>query len=186
MKQEQIDNNFNYHKPNEDQITSITAIREQCKTTAETINFRCPESREKSVAITKVEEAMMWANAAIAREEKESGSVSPFQDHQFTEEVKSEYNSGMDFTMPEGTKIESHNKPTDWEIHQDDTNTVNMNAIESLLYQVHMEMSREMLERAKERERVVFLDVDLDRERDITPETGNMKKFIEQKHRRKY
>ncbi len=28
-----------------------------------------PESREQSLAVTKLEEAMMWANAAIARNE---------------------------------------------------------------------------------------------------------------------
>ena len=29
----------------------------------------CPDSRELSVALTKLEEAVMWANAAIARNE---------------------------------------------------------------------------------------------------------------------
>lgn len=29
----------------------------------------CPPSRERSLAITKLEEAMLWANAAIARNE---------------------------------------------------------------------------------------------------------------------
>ena len=29
--------------------------------------LHCPESREASLAITKLEEAIMWANAAIAR-----------------------------------------------------------------------------------------------------------------------
>ena len=29
----------------------------------------CPESRELSCALTKLEEAVMWANAAIARNE---------------------------------------------------------------------------------------------------------------------
>lgn len=33
------------------------------------INEHCPDSREKSVALTKIEEAAMWANAAIARNE---------------------------------------------------------------------------------------------------------------------
>lgn len=27
----------------------------------------CPDSRERSLALTKIEEAVMWANAAIAR-----------------------------------------------------------------------------------------------------------------------
>jgi hypothetical protein len=33
------------------------------------ISEKCPESREKSLAITKIEEAVMWANASIARNE---------------------------------------------------------------------------------------------------------------------
>ena len=36
---------------------------------AELIEACCPDSREKSLAHTKVEEAAMWANAAIARNE---------------------------------------------------------------------------------------------------------------------
>lgn len=30
----------------------------------------CPDSRELSTALTKLEEAVFWANAAIARNEK--------------------------------------------------------------------------------------------------------------------
>jgi len=33
------------------------------------INENCPDSREKSLAFTKLEEAVMWANASIARNE---------------------------------------------------------------------------------------------------------------------
>ena len=33
------------------------------------IDSLCPDSREKSLAITKIEESVMWANAAIARRE---------------------------------------------------------------------------------------------------------------------
>lgn len=29
----------------------------------------CPESRERSLAFTKIDEAVMWANASIARNE---------------------------------------------------------------------------------------------------------------------
>ena len=38
-----------------------------------TIQGECPESREKSLAFTKLEECIMWANAAIARNEIEGG-----------------------------------------------------------------------------------------------------------------
>ena len=33
------------------------------------INDVCPESREKSLALTHLEQAIMWASAAIARHE---------------------------------------------------------------------------------------------------------------------
>lgn len=34
------------------------------------VNQHCPPSRERSLAITKLEEAKMWANAAISKNEK--------------------------------------------------------------------------------------------------------------------
>lgn len=40
---------------------------------AKTIQGKCPESREKSLAFTKLEECIMWANAAIFRNETEGG-----------------------------------------------------------------------------------------------------------------
>lgn len=43
------------------------SARMACGLAAERINSLCPESREKSLAITKLEEAMFWANAALAR-----------------------------------------------------------------------------------------------------------------------
>ena len=64
-----IKNNFMYHKPKEDQTSRYEEIRQNCKITAEVIETLCPDSREKSLAITKLEEAVMWANAAIARNE---------------------------------------------------------------------------------------------------------------------
>lgn len=67
MKQKQIDNNYTYHAPTEEKIHYYTEIRNQAKRTAELINLRCPDSREKSLAMTKLEEAVMWANASIAR-----------------------------------------------------------------------------------------------------------------------
>jgi hypothetical protein len=65
----QIENNFKYHPPKEGQKEKYEAIREKAKELACMLVAMCPESRERSVAMTKVEECVMWANAAIARNE---------------------------------------------------------------------------------------------------------------------
>lgn len=49
-----------------------TSMRQACYRAAALIDETAPDGREKSLAITKLEEAMMWANAAIARETKEA------------------------------------------------------------------------------------------------------------------
>ena len=64
-----IENNFTYHAPKEDQIARYTEIRQNAKLTAELFDKLCPDSREKSLDMTKLEEAVMWANASIARNE---------------------------------------------------------------------------------------------------------------------
>lgn len=67
MTQEDLDNRFRYHAPKEGQPEKYTAIRDKAKELAELVNELCPESREKSLAVTNLEECSMWANAAIAR-----------------------------------------------------------------------------------------------------------------------
>ena len=62
-----INNRFSYHAPDEDAITAHEHIRFDAKIYADTINRYCPDGREKSIALTKLEEAVMWANASIAR-----------------------------------------------------------------------------------------------------------------------
>lgn len=62
-----IENNFKYHTPQEGQPEKYTAVREKAKELAYLIDELCPNSREKSVAMTKLEEAVMWANASVAR-----------------------------------------------------------------------------------------------------------------------
>lgn len=64
---EKIENNFKYHAPKEGQPEKYHAIREKAKELAYLINELCPNSREKSVAMTELETSVMWANAAIAR-----------------------------------------------------------------------------------------------------------------------
>lgn len=65
----QIDNNFKYHAPKEGQPAKYEAIREKAKELAYLIDQSCPKSREKSLAITNLEQSVMWANASIARNE---------------------------------------------------------------------------------------------------------------------
>ena len=70
--QEQVkrrENNFTYHPPQDGQPARYTSIREQAKALASHMECNCPVSRELSLALTKLEEAVFWANAAIARNE---------------------------------------------------------------------------------------------------------------------
>ena len=60
---------FTYHPPKGDQQQRYGSIRDHALDLADLIDDLCPGSREKSLAITKLEEAVMWANAAIARNE---------------------------------------------------------------------------------------------------------------------
>lgn len=62
-----IDNNFTYHAPTDDNVATFELIRHEGKRFAHLIDDECPTSREKSLALTKLEEAVMWANASIAR-----------------------------------------------------------------------------------------------------------------------
>lgn len=63
----QIENNFSYHAPKPGQPELYQEIREKAKEFAYLIDEKAPNSREKSLAMTKLEEAVMWANAAVAR-----------------------------------------------------------------------------------------------------------------------
>ncbi len=65
-KVEQIHNSFTYHKPTDETIPKYEKLRESGKQLALMIADLCPDSRETSVAITKLEESIMWANKAIA------------------------------------------------------------------------------------------------------------------------
>lgn len=61
---------FNYHNPNtSEKVERHSRVRAACLDAAdELVVATGSPSREQSLAITKLEEAMYWANAAIARE----------------------------------------------------------------------------------------------------------------------
>lgn len=66
---DQLENNFTYHAPQGDQQERYVAIRDEAKALAYTICKNSPPSREQSIALTNLEQAIFWANAAIARNE---------------------------------------------------------------------------------------------------------------------
>lgn len=64
-----LEKRFTYHAPKPGQPEKYTAIRDKAKELAEMIVELAPESREQSLALTNLEQAVMWANAGIARNE---------------------------------------------------------------------------------------------------------------------
>lgn len=69
MDAKDLENRFTYHPPKADQALRYEMIRDRAHNLAAFINEKCPDSREKSLAVTHLEDAVMWANAAIARNE---------------------------------------------------------------------------------------------------------------------
>jgi hypothetical protein len=67
MDQEDIKNRFTYHKPDNDKIVLHERIRRYGFDLSTYLNEVLPDGREKSLAVTKIEEAIMWANASLAR-----------------------------------------------------------------------------------------------------------------------
>lgn len=60
---------YTYHPPSQSQIRKYQLIREAGKMLAETVLRNCPDSVERGNATDRIEETIMWANAAIARNE---------------------------------------------------------------------------------------------------------------------
>jgi len=75
MKQSDIDNIFIYHAPTLTQTSKYEELRDMARGFAGKINEHCPESREKSLALTYLQQVVMWANAAIAIHDGEKKDV---------------------------------------------------------------------------------------------------------------
>lgn len=65
-----IESRFKYHPPKGDQSDTYELIRDVAHDYAKLLEQVCPKGRERSIALTKLEETVMWANASIARDKK--------------------------------------------------------------------------------------------------------------------
>lgn len=65
----EIETRFTYHPPKDDQPARYVALRDKAKELAMLIVELTPTSREQSLALTQLEDSVMWANSAIARRE---------------------------------------------------------------------------------------------------------------------
>ncbi|MFJ2719359.1 hypothetical protein [Streptomyces sp. NPDC087437] len=68
MQPADIEHRFAFHAaPTQEKREEHASVRQACRRLADELNDQLPEGREKALAITKLEEVMFWANAAIAR-----------------------------------------------------------------------------------------------------------------------
>lgn len=71
MELTDLEKRFAYHPPKHSGIAEAHSdIRDACFKMAQIVDELCPDGREKSLAITKLEECMFWANGAIARTQR--------------------------------------------------------------------------------------------------------------------
>lgn len=61
-----LDQVFTYHAPKGTQQERYVALRNKAKELAVLVQETTPESREQSLALTALQQSVMWANAAIA------------------------------------------------------------------------------------------------------------------------
>ena len=67
MSKDDLDNRFSHHDPLDTSDLDMSHVRELIRDLAEDLNVMVPDGREKSLAMTNLEQVMFWANAGIAR-----------------------------------------------------------------------------------------------------------------------
>ena len=67
LRPEELEKRFGYHPPKGVQAQYYERNRAEFRALAERISALGPTSRELSLALTALEEALMWVNAHIAR-----------------------------------------------------------------------------------------------------------------------
>lgn len=66
MHSDEIDRRFTYHAPPPNRVRLHEDLRSAFRELAHVLNETLPEGREKSLALTQLQDGLMWANASIA------------------------------------------------------------------------------------------------------------------------
>lgn len=70
-----LQHRFKYHPPlTDEKRIDHEQVRSRIGVLALTFDKMLPDGREKALVMTKLEEAMFWANAAIARDQEVEGT----------------------------------------------------------------------------------------------------------------
>lgn len=67
---EEIQDRVTYHAPSVDGVDRHAKLSGVIASAMAVVNDVCPDGREKSLALTKLEEAKFWASAGVARNPK--------------------------------------------------------------------------------------------------------------------
>jgi hypothetical protein len=76
---EELNKRFDYHAPTGNEGDTHEWVRARLKETASAMLTMLPDGRELSLVVTHLEEAMFWANAALARSEAYTAAL-PLRD----------------------------------------------------------------------------------------------------------
>jgi hypothetical protein len=74
MTAKDIVHKFEYKRPSPENVIAHEDVRKAVIDLAVELNSKLPEGREKALVITKLQETMFWANAAIALAEPPVGN----------------------------------------------------------------------------------------------------------------
>lgn len=64
----EVENNFSYHRVSPEIAAKMAELRAKFKALAHEILDVCPETRERTLGVTHLEEAMMWTIGSLARQ----------------------------------------------------------------------------------------------------------------------
>jgi len=69
----ELENRFRHHPPaTEQRVRDHNSVRGACLMLSQQLDALLPPGREKSLALTNLEQVMFWANAAIARQPQDA------------------------------------------------------------------------------------------------------------------